>query len=377
MEKRDGGKITEATVKLKFFKIIDRYIIGKFLGTFFLTIALILAIAIVFDISEKIDDFITRGASTREIIVDYYMNFLVFYGNLFSSMIVFIATIFFTSRMTANTEIVAVLTGGVSFKRMMFPYFVAATIVAGISFFLSHYVIPYTNINRLEFQHAYIDKKQDERFKDIHRQIKPGHIIYFENYNIKRSSGYHFTYEVIEDGRLISKLKADFIRLDTSNNKWILDNYDKRTIDAVGNETLEQGRKLVTDFDFSADDIVPRLYTVEMMITPELNEFIEAEKIRGSENINHYLIQKYQRTSWPFATYILVLIGVSISSRKTRGGLGLNVAIGLILCVTYIFFMQVSTTFATVGSMNPLLAVWIPNILFAGIGLYLYRVAPK
>lgn len=364
-------------MKLKFFKIIDRYIIGKFLGTFFLTIALILAIAIVFDISEKIDDFITRGASTREIIVDYYMNFLVFYGNLFSSMIVFIATIFFTSRMTANTEIVAVLTGGVSFKRMMFPYFVAATIVAGISFFLSHYVIPYTNINRLEFQHAYIDKKQDERFKDIHRQIKPGHIIYFENYNIKRSSGYHFTYEVIEDGRLISKLKADFIRLDTSNNKWILDNYDKRTIDAVGNETLEQGRKLVTDFDFSADDIVPRLYTVEMMITPELNEFIEAEKIRGSENINHYLIQKYQRTSWPFATYILVLIGVSISSRKTRGGLGLNVAIGLILCVTYIFFMQVSTTFATVGSMNPLLAVWIPNILFAGIGLYLYRVAPK
>lgn len=362
---------------MKIFKIIDRYIIGKFLGTFFLTIALILAIAVVFDISEKIDDFITRGASTREIIVDYYLNFIVFYGNLFSSMIVFIATIFFTSRMTANTEIVAILTGGVSFKRMMFPYFVAATIIAAISFFLSHFVIPYTNVSRLEFQHAYIDQKQDERFKNIHRQIKPGHIIYFENYNTNRSSGYHFTYEIMEDGRLISKLKANYISLDTATNQWVLDDWDLRTIDKDGKETLEQGRKRVEDFDFSAADIVPRLFSVEMMNTPELNAFIEAEEIRGSENVNFYLIQKHQRTSYPFATYILVLIGVSISSRKSRGGLGLNVAIGLVLCVTYIFFMQVSTTFATVGSMNPLLAVWIPNILFAGIGAYLYHIAPK
>lgn len=362
---------------MKIFKIIDRYIIGKFLGTFFLTIALILAIAVVFDISEKIDDFITRGASTREIIIDYYLNFIVFYGNLFSSMIVFIATIFFTSRMTANTEIVAVLTGGVSFKRMMFPYFIAATIIAGISFFLSHFVIPYTNVSRLEFQHAYIDQKQDERFKNIHRQIKPGHIIYFENYNTKRSSGYHFTYEIFEDDRLISKLKANYISLDTSTNQWVLDDWDLRTIDQEGKETLEQGKKRVEDFDFSAADIVPRLFSVEMMNTPELNEFIEAEQIRGSENVNFYLIQKHQRTSYPFATYILVLIGVSISSRKSRGGLGLNVAIGLVLCVTYIFFMQISTTFATVGSMSPLLAVWVPNILFAGIGAYLYYIAPK
>ncbi len=362
---------------MRIFKIIDRYIIWKFLGTFFLTIALILAIAIVFDISEKIDDFITRGASTQEIIFDYYLNFLVFYGNLFSSMIVFIATIFFTSRMTSNTEIVAILTGGVSFKRMMFPYFIAATVIAAISFFLSHYVIPYTNIQRLDFQHAYIDKEQDERFKDIHRQVKPGHVIYFENYNTKRKAGYHFTYEIFEEGRLISKMKADFIRLDTNTNQWILDNFDIRTIDENGKETLKQGQKMATDFSFRAEDIVPRLYTVEMMITPELNEFIEAEKIRGSENVNHYLIQKHQRTSWPFATYILVLIGVSISSRKTRGGLGLNIAIGLILCVTYIFFMQISTTFATVGSMSPLLAVWTPNIIFAGIGAYLYRIAPK
>ncbi len=362
---------------MKIFKIIDRYIIQKFLGTFFLTIALILAIAIVFDISEKIDDFITRGASTREIIFDYYLNFVVFYGNLFASMIVFIATIFFSSRMTANTEIVAILTGGVSFKRMMFPYFVSASIIALISLLLSHFVIPYTNINRLEFEQAYINKKESERFKHIHRQIQPGHFIYFENYNTKRNTGYHFTYEIIEEGRLAYKLKADFIRLDTATGEWTLDNYDIRTIDENGKEQLEQGRKLERSFDFAAQDIVPRLYTVKMMNTPELNEFIEAEQIRGSENVNSYLIEKYQRTSWPIATYILVLIGVSISSKKTRGGLGLNIAIGLVLCVSYIFFMQISTTFATVGSMSPLLAVWTPNIIFSLIGAYLYYIAPK
>ncbi len=362
---------------MKIFKIIDRYIIGKFLGTFFLTIALILSIAIVFDISEKIDDFITRGASYREIIFDYYLNFLVFYGNLFSSMIVFIATIFFSSRMTANTEIVAILTGGVSFRRMMYPYFISASIIAGISLLLSHFVIPYTNISRLEFEQAYINKKETERFQHIHRQIKPGHFIYFENFNTKRNTGYHFTYEIIEEGRLSYKLKANFIKYDSAETKWTLDQYDLRIIDEAGNESIEQGKQMEREFEFNPEDVVPRLYSVKMMNTPELNDFIEAETIRGSENLNSYLIEKYQRSSWPFATYILVLIGVSISSKKTRGGLGLNIAIGLVLCVSYIFFMQVSTTFATVGSMSPLLAVWTPNIIFTLIGAYLYYIAPK
>ncbi|MEQ9262451.1 MAG: LptF/LptG family permease [Owenweeksia sp.] len=358
-------------------RIIDRYIIRKFLGTFFLTITLILAIAIVFDISEKIEDFITKGASAKEIIFDYYVNFLVFYGNLFSSMIVFIATIFFTSRMTANTEIVAILTGGVSFKRMMWPYFVAASIIAAISFGLSHYIIPKTNVKRLDFQHTYIERKQDDRFKNIHRQIKPGHIIYFENYNGERQTGYHFTYEVFEGPRMKFKLKADFIRFDTTDQKWVLDNYVQRIIDPNGTETLESGKRKDTVFDFRTDEIVPKLFTVEMMDTPELDRFIAEERLRGSENINFYLIEKYKRTSWPVATYILVLIGVSISSKKTRGGLGLNIAIGLGICVSYIFFMQISTTFATLGNFPPLLAVWFPNIVFTFVAAYLYFIAPK
>lgn len=358
-------------------KIIDRYIIRKFLGTFFLTIALILAIAIVFDISEKIEDFLTRGASAKEIIVDYYLNFLVFYGNLFCSMIVFIATIFFTSRMTSNTEIVAILTGGVSFKRMMWPYFISASIVAGISLGLSHFVIPRTNVSMLHFKHTYIDMKQNERFKNIHRQIEPGHIIYFGNYNNERRTGYQFSYEIFKDQRLVSKLKAEFIKQDTATGIWKLDNYVLRTIDANGKEKLQSGRKLDTTFTFKANEIVPKLYSVEMMDTPTLLDFIEDEKLRGSENLAFYEIEKHKRTSWPMATYILVLIGVSISSKKSRGGLGLNIAIGLAVCVIYIFFMQISTTLATVGSFSPAMAVWFPNILFSFIGAYLYSIAPK
>ena len=358
-------------------KTLDRYIIGKFLGTFFLTITLILAIAVVFDISEKIEDFITEGASAREIILDYYLNFVVYYGNLFSSMIVFIAVIFFTSRMTDNTEIVAMLTGGVSFRRLMWPYFISATIIGGISFLLGNYIIPRTNVDRLKFQHTYIDARKSDRFKNIHRQIKPGHIIYFENYNSSRYSGYHFTYEVFENQVLVSKLKSDFIRLDTATSAWVLDNYSLRTIDEDGKEHIRSGRQLDTVLDFNADEIVPRLYTTEMMTTPELKEFIAKEKIRGSENLNYYLMEEYKRTSWPVATYVLTLIGVSISSRKSRGGLGLNIALGLVVCVSYIFFMQISTTFATVGSLSPLLAVWIPNIIFSIIAVYLYLIAPK
>lgn len=358
-------------------KLIDRYIIRKFLGTFFLTIALILSIAIVFDVSEKIENFITRGASTKEIIVDYYLNFLVFYGNLFCSMIVFIATIFFTSRMTSNTEVVAILTGGVSFKRMMWPYFISASIVAGISLILSHFIIPNTNVSMLRFKHTYIDTKKNERFKNIHRQIEPGHIIYFGNYNNERRTGYQFSYEIFKDQRLVSKLKAEFIKQDTATKIWNLDNYVLRTIDKQGNETLRSGRKMDTTFTFQADEIVPKLYSIEMMDTPTLLQFIDDEKLRGSENLAFYQIEKHKRTSWPIATYILVLIGVSISSKKSRGGLGLNIAVGLAVCVVYIFFMQISTTLATVGSFSPALAVWFPNIMFSFVAAYLYSIAPK
>lgn len=358
-------------------KIIDKYILGKFLGTFFTALFLILSIAIVFDVSEKIEDF-RKGASYSEILFDYYLNFIAFYGNMFSAMIVFISTIWFTSRLTANTEVVAILTGSVSYKRMMLPFFLGATLVAGISLALNHYVIPKTNIKRLKFEHTYVGSGYNETYaKNIHRQISPGKFAYFETYNQDRQSGYHFTFEVIEDGKLKSKLASDFVRFDTVINKWRLDNWTLRTIAEDGSEAISFGRKLDTSFAFSPTEVTPRLYTTSMMNTPELLDFIDKEKIRGSENMNAYLVELHRRTSWPASTYVLILIAVSLCTKKTRGGLGLNMAIGLVLCLLYVFMMQISTTFASKDTLSPLMAVWLPNFVFAIIGIYLYRIAPK
>lgn len=358
------------------FGIIDRYILRYFLGTFFLTLVLILLIAIVFDISEKIEDFITKGASAREIILDYYLNFIVYYGNMFTSMIVFISTIFFTSMLTNRTEIVAILTSGMSFRRLMYPYAVGTLIVTVISMLLAHFVIPISNVRRLHFENLYINVTSGERNNDLHRQIKPGHLIYLENYNSERLSGYRFTYEIFDSQKLVSKLSSDFIRYDTISKVWKLDNYTIRYPGSDG-DRLIIGRQLDTVFDFLPDELSPKLYSVTMMNTPRLIDFIRAEKIRGSEKLNMYLLELHQRTAWPFATVILVLIAVSLSSQKRRGGMGLNIAVGLGLCVTYIFFQRVSVVFSTNGNLSPFVALWVPNALFTLVGIYLYRTAPK
>ena len=358
-------------------KILDRYILGKFLGTFFVALGLILAVAIVFDVSEKVEDF-RKGATWAEIIFDYYLNFIAFYGNMFSAMILFISTIWFSSRMASNTEIVAILTGSVSFNRMLRPYFIGATIIAIISLGLTHFVIPKTNIKRLKFEHTYVGSGYREVYnKNIHRQIAPGKFAYFETFNQDRQSGYHFTYEIIEDSKLKYKLASDFIRFDTIAQKWRLDNWTIRQIDDEGNEILKYGRRMDTVFAFSPAEVTPRLYTTSMMNTPQLLEFIEKEKIRGSENMSAYKVELHRRTSWPASTFVLILIAVSLCTKKTRGGLGVNMTIGLLLCFTYVFMMQVSTTFASKDSLSPLVAVWIPNIIFAVIGYYLYKIAPK
>lgn len=357
-------------------KKIDWYIIRKFLGTFFFTITLLLSIAVVFDVSEKLDDFLKEDAPFKAIVFDYYLNFVLFYGNLFSSMIVFIAAILFTSRMTDRTEVVAILTGGISFNRMLWPYFVAATLLAGGSFYLNNWVIPTTNQSRIDFTIKYIDGEKFIRYNDLHRQVRPGELIYFDSYRPDTKKGLNFTYEKIEDGALTYKLSALMITWSDEKEMWKVDNYTIRRFTKDG-ETLEKGRELFTEYPFTPDDLVIQKYTIETMNYGELNAFIEQEELRGSENINMYYIEKYKRLSWPVATYILTLIAISISTQKKRGGLGLNIAIGLLIVVSYIFFMQISTTFAVLGTMSPLLAVWIPNITFSILAIYLYLVAPK
>jgi lipopolysaccharide export system permease protein len=337
---------------------------------------LILTISIVFDISEKIDDFLERHAPAQAIVFQYYLNFIPYYANYFAPLFVFISVIFFTSKMAANTEIVAILNSGVSFRRMLLPYFIAAGAIAMVSFYFNGWVIPHSNNIRLAFENVYIKNPIEFKDRNIHRQISPGVFMYMESYNNTENIGFRFTLEKIDNGKRNYFLSADRIVWDSIPKKWRIENYYERTIHGF-HEELKKGVRLDTALAFFPEDFKRRLNIIEAMATPALNRFIEEEKLHGSGNISTYLIEKYRRIAVPITTFILTLMGVSLSSRKVRGGIGVQLGIGITLSFTYILFMQVSTTFATSGSMPPLLAVWIPNLIFAIVGLLLLRIAPK
>ncbi len=357
-------------------KILDKYIIKKFLGTFFFALGLIITIAIVFDISEKIDDFLEKEAPLREIVFDYYMNFIPFFANLFSPLFVFISVIYFTSRMASQTEIVAILGSGVSFKRLLAPYMVAAAILASISFYLNNYVIPHSNSTRIAFETKYIKNPFIYKNKHVHRQIAPNEFIYFESFNNIDKIGYQFSFEKIENGKLTYKMLADRVIWDSVKTKWTIESYFIRHIDGM-NERIESGFHKDTLFAFKPDEFSRRSNYIETMDTGELNKYIKQQQSRGSEEVPFYLLEKYRRSAIPFATFILTVIGVSLSSRKVRGGIGVQIGAGILLSFTYIMFMQVSQTFATNGNMPAILAIWIPNIFFSIVAAYLLRSAMK
>jgi lipopolysaccharide export system permease protein len=357
-------------------KKLDWYILRKFLGTFFYAITLIVLIAVIFDISEKIDDFLDKKAPLKEIIFGYYLNFIPYFANLFSPLFTFIAVIFFTSKMASQTEIVAILSSGVSFKRMMRPYMIAATFLAVLSFTLNNFVIPRANEKRLAFEETYIRNKFMNTELNIHRQIEPGVFIYFESYNNLNNTGYRFSLEKIKDGILSYKLMADMVRWDSVKSQWQISDYHIRTINGV-DENLITGKILDTTLAFYPKEFGTRLNNVETMNLYELNAFIDKEKMKGSDNVEFYEIEKYNRIALPFATFVLTIIGVSLACRKVRGGIGLHIGLGIILSFAYILFMQISNTFATYSNVPTYLAVWIPNIIFSFIALYIYRTAPK
>ncbi len=357
-------------------KKIDLYIIGKFLGTFFYAITLIILIVIIFDLSEKIDDFIEKQAPLYDILFVYYLNFIPYFINLFSPLFTFIAVIFFTSRMAFNTEIIAILSSGVSFARLLVPYFISAIFLAMLSVYLSNVLIPQANRQRLDFEETYVRGQRQFRERDIHMQIRPGEFIYLESFNDRLNIGYKFALERISDGELTYKLLADRAEWIDSINTWNLRNYYIRTIDGV-NETLTSGNRKDTVLRFSPDDFIQNLRDMETLNFRELQDFIDNERLKGSENIKFYLVEKHRRVAFPFATLVLTLIGVSLSSRKVRGGIGIHLGVGLTLSFSFILFMQISTTFATNGNLPAFIAVWIPNLVYAILGLYLLKTSPK
>ena len=358
-------------------KKLDLYIIRKFLGTFFFMLGMIMSIAIVFDISEKLHKFVRAQAPISEVIFDYYLNFVFYYGNLFSSLLIFLAVLLFTSQMAQRTEIVAILAGGVSFKRILLPYFIAATILVIMSLYFTHYQLPIANQTRLNFENTYLRGKFKINDKNLHRQYDPHTIAYFESFSTINNIGYKFSIEEWnDDGSLKYKLMADRARYDSLKNSWLIENYYERYYTDQGEE-LKSGRRKDTTLTLKPKDFGQRLEVASTMGYKELNDFIEAERQKGSDKTIHYEIEKHQRTSLPFATYILTLIGVSIASRKARGGIGVHLAVGVFIAVTYIFALKVTTVAATNAGMNPILAVWLPNLFFLVIGIFLYFKAQK
>jgi lipopolysaccharide export system permease protein len=377
MESINGKKTLGSALAFLRLKLIDKYIIKKFLGTFFFCLALILTIAVVFDFAEKIDNFMQKHAPAHAIIFDYYMNFVPYFATLFAPLFVFISVIFFTSKMAIHTEIIAILNSGMSFKRMMWPYFLSALVIASFTFTLTNFIIPKANLTRMVFEDKYY--RSSARFimvENIHRQVFKNYYVYMGSYNPLNHRGQNFTIEKIDSGRMVSKLSSNLVVYDTTTKKWSAINYYIREIQG-NKEVFTRGEKIDTTLTINENSFSTDPGRVGTMTYRELNDYISLLQLQGSEELKLFLIEKHRRFANPFAVFILTLIGVSLSSRKIRGGIGMNIGIGLILSFSYILFLQFASQFSLKGNLNPMLAMWIPNILYSIIALILYKMAPK
>ncbi len=359
---------------MKFYKTLDFYITKKFLGTFFYAIALILSIAVVFDVSENLDEFLSKDIPGRVIIFEYYLNFIPYFANLFSPLFTFIAVIYFTSKMAYNTEIIAILSSGVSYPRFMRPYLVSALILASFSFVLGNYIIPPANKTLNEFKGKYINQNKVAIERNIHRQIEPGVYIYMQSFNAN-NVGYKFTMERFEDSKLVEKLTADNIRWDKDTKKWVINNYWKRII-YNDHEELEKGYRIDTTLNMTPNDYKIVKNEMETFTTPALKAEIAKMKMRGVNSLE-WEVEKHRRVAGPFSAFILTIIGAGLASRKIKGGLGLHLGLGLLLSFSYILFMQISTVFALSGNTPPIIAVWIPNLGYSIIAFFVFRWAAR
>lgn len=357
-------------------KIIDWYIIKKYLGTFIFTLGIFTVIIVIFDVSEKLDDFLKHKAPISEILFSYYAGFIPFYLNFLSPLINFIAVIFFTAKMADQTEIVPILSAGVSFRRFLKPYFIASSVVFLTTLIFNLFIIPETNGLKIDFENVYISPKSDNSKMYTHMQIDKNTYVYIENFDNNQKVGYKFSLEKFSGYDMKEKLVADKITWDSVKTKWIIENYSIRTIDSL-KESMTSGLKKDTTLDMRPKDfeIYDNIY--QAMNMRELNERIEKEETRGTGVMVDLKLEKYKRFVYPLSAYVLTLMGVSLASRKVRGGIGLPLGIGIFLSFAYILFIQFSNMFALKGSLPPLIAVFIPNIIFGILGVYLLAKAPK
>ena len=356
---------------------LDVYIVTKFISTFFVALLLIIGIVIIFDISEKIDNFVEHEAPLKAIVFDYYLNFVPYFMNMFSPLFVFITVIFFTSKMAADTEIIAILSCGISFHRMMVPYIFSAAIIAVFSLGLNLFVIPEANKDRIAFETKYIKDKTKSVGRNVHYQIAPGEFAFAESFSSWNNTAYRFTLEKIEDNKLVSKISAETAVYDTVKGVWRLKKYFIREYNDDLTDKIRSGRQMDTTLALSVNDFYWNEKVVETLNYHKLNELIETQKMRGDANVRYSLIQKNNRFALPFSAFILTIMGVSLSSKKRRGGIGWNIGIGIALAFTYILFMKFSEMFVHTDTLSPAVALWMPNVVFTIITAFLYRIAPK
>lgn len=369
----------ENKMKISFpgFKILDRYILAKFLGTYIFAIAMITVILVVFDYAERVDDFTETKAPLSAIIFDYYINFVPFFINQFSGLFTFIAVIFFTSKMAYQTEIIAMLSGGMSFRRLMWPYFLGALAITILSLVLNLWVIPESQVAQVDFQQKHFRKYQNTQYdRHIFRQLEPGCFVYVRGYSRSNRAAY-LVLERYEGTVIAESLEASDITIFPEEGRWTAQRYLIRRMDKSGNEVFEQRRDLDTVLNIDVRELGKVDDIVSTMKIGELNEFLAQQRSKGADSINIIEVERHRRYAYPMATFILTLIGVSLSSRKVRGGTGLHIGIGIALCFSYIMCNRVFEEFAKSGGLPVGLAVWTPNIIFAFIAAYLYRKAPK
>ena len=358
-------------------KKLDWYIMKKFLGTYLFSIALILAIAVVFDFNEKQDKFMSHNAPWEAIIFDYYLNFIPYFANLFSPLFVFISVIFFTSKLAENSEIIAMFSTGMSFKRMLRPYMLSAAIIAVATFFLGAFVIPKGSVTRINFEDKYYKQRKMNTARNIQLEVDTGVIAYIDRFENYSNTGYRFSLDKFNGKQLVSHLTARSITYDTASvHRWTVKDYTIREMEGM-KEHISKGTRLDTTLFMEPADFLIMKNQQEMLTSPQLSEYIDRQRQRGFANIKEFEIEYHKRIATSFASFILTLIGVSLSSRKSKGGMGLHLGIGLALSFSYILFQTVTSTFAVNGNMPPIVAVWIPNILYSFIAFYLYRKAPK
>lgn len=357
-------------------KKLDRYIIKTFLVTFGITLMLFSIIIIIFDLGEKLDDFLSKNAPVNEIIFSYYVNFIPQIMNTFSPIFIFITVIFFTSKMAQKSEIVAILASGVSYLRFLRPYFLTATLLASLSLVLNLWVIPESDKVRVEFENNYVRNNYKHK-SGIHRQIKPNTFLSIGWFSQYDSTGTNISLEKFEEDRLESKTYARRISYNRETNKWRLRDVISREYHEDGSQTINKIFELDTAIAFDPGDFFRRPEDIQSFNYKELNQIIEAEKSRGSENVHFYITEKYRRFSSPFSTFILTAIGVCVSSKKSRGGMGVSLGLGIALSFGFLFIVQFFNSYGTAGILHPLPATLLPNIIYALVALILYKKVQK